>query len=76
METLGIDTTPEELDLMINEIDQDNNGEIDFDGTLPICAAMYSSRIWWSKSELSRIRCGHVKKSERFIHFRASEIRV
>ena len=32
MHTLGIDTTPEELDLMINEIDQDNNGAIDFNG--------------------------------------------
>lgn len=30
MDTLGIDATPEEIDLMINEIDQDNNGEIDF----------------------------------------------
>ena len=34
MDTLGIDTTPEELDLMITEIDQDSNGEIDFEGTL------------------------------------------
>ena len=32
MDTLGIDATPEEIDLMINEIDQDSNGEIDFDG--------------------------------------------
>ena len=32
MDTLGIDATPEEIDLMINEIDQDNNGEIDFSG--------------------------------------------
>jgi len=31
MDTLGIDATPEEIDLMINEIDQDSNGEIDFD---------------------------------------------
>ncbi|GMF19694.1 unnamed protein product [Phytophthora fragariaefolia] len=31
MDTLGIDTSPEEIDLMINEIDQDSNGEIDFD---------------------------------------------
>mmetsp|Transcript_11797 Transcript_11797/g.15404 ORF Transcript_11797/g.15404 Transcript_11797/m.15404 type:complete len:159 (+) Transcript_11797:195-671(+) len=30
MDTLGIDASPEEIDLMINEIDQDNNGEIDF----------------------------------------------
>ncbi|RHZ12412.1 hypothetical protein DYB37_001268 [Aphanomyces astaci] len=32
MDTLGINTSPEEIDLMINEIDQDSNGEIDFDG--------------------------------------------
>ncbi|KAF1786631.1 EF-Hand 1, calcium-binding site [Phytophthora cactorum] len=31
MDTLGIDTSPEEIDLMINEIDQDKNGEIDFE---------------------------------------------
>eukprot|EP00947_MAST-08B_sp_MAST-8B-sp1_P000093 g93.t1 len=31
MDTLGINATHEEIDLMINEIDDDNNGEIDFD---------------------------------------------
>ena len=31
MDTLGIHTTQEEIDLMIQEIDEDNNGEIDFD---------------------------------------------
>eukprot|EP00743_Colponemidia_sp_Colp-15_P002531 GILK01002743.1.p1 GENE.GILK01002743.1~~GILK01002743.1.p1 ORF type:complete len:168 (-),score=33.75 GILK01002743.1:747-1214(-) len=31
MATLGIKSTKEELDLMISEIDQDNNGEIEFD---------------------------------------------
>ncbi|CAM9355368.1 unnamed protein product, partial [Choristocarpus tenellus] len=31
MDTLGIDATPEEIDLMIDEIDQDSNGEIDFE---------------------------------------------
>ncbi|CBN74580.1 conserved unknown protein [Ectocarpus siliculosus] len=31
MDTLGIEATPEEVDLMIDEIDQDNNGEIDFE---------------------------------------------
>lgn len=30
MDTLGIQTTPEAIDLMINEIDKDNDGEIDF----------------------------------------------
>lgn len=32
MDTLGIEATPEEIDLMIKEIDQDSNGEIDFEG--------------------------------------------
>lgn len=31
MDTLGIDATPEEVDLMISEIDQDGNGNIDFE---------------------------------------------
>ena len=31
MDTLGINASAEEIDLMINEIDDDNNGEIDFD---------------------------------------------
>jgi calmodulin len=32
MDTLGIEATPEEIELMITEIDQDSNGEIDFEG--------------------------------------------
>ena len=31
MDTLGIRASKEEIDLMINEIDEDNNGEIDFE---------------------------------------------
>ena len=31
METLGIKTTPEELKLMVSEIDENGNGEVDFD---------------------------------------------
>lgn len=34
MDTLGIEATPEEVDLMIDEIDQDHNGEIDFEGAI------------------------------------------
>lgn len=30
MDTLGIDATPEEVDQMVSEIDEDNSGEIDF----------------------------------------------
>lgn len=32
MNTLGIDATPEEVELMVDEIDQDNSGEIEFEG--------------------------------------------
>jgi calmodulin len=31
MNTLGIDTSPEEIECMIEELDEDSNGEIDFD---------------------------------------------
>lgn len=31
MDTLGIDTSPEDIDYMIAEIDQDGTGEIDFE---------------------------------------------
>jgi calmodulin len=31
MDTLGIDATPDEIDAMIKEIDQDGNGDIDFE---------------------------------------------
>ena len=31
MDTLGIDASPEEIDAMISEIDQDGNGDIDFE---------------------------------------------
>ena len=68
MDTLGIDATPEEIDLMINEIDQDSNGEIDFEGGvtgyLSHRSSLYVAR---------RIRRGHVKKSKCHIHIRASE---
>jgi calmodulin len=47
MDTLGIDATPEEIDLMINEIDQDSNGEIDFEEFVAVMSrkvnASYSS---------------------------------
>jgi len=47
MDTLGIDATPEEIDLMINEIDTDNNGEIDFEEFVAVMSrkvnATYSS---------------------------------
>mmetsp|Transcript_25575 Transcript_25575/g.42680 ORF Transcript_25575/g.42680 Transcript_25575/m.42680 type:complete len:151 (+) Transcript_25575:52-504(+) len=31
MDTLGIDASPDEIDAMISEIDQDGNGDIDFE---------------------------------------------
>ena len=43
METLGIDATPEEIDLMIHEIDQDNNGEIDFEEFVAVMSRKVSA---------------------------------
>lgn len=53
MDTLGIEATPEEVDLMIDEIDQDNNGEIDFEGTrLNIHRALMIGYMWTSSQQL------------------------
>lgn len=52
MDTLGINATPEEVDLMVDEIDQDNNGEIDFGGTvllLYIQGAPYGTTVLYYK---------------------------
>ena len=68
METLGIFTTPEELDLMINEIDQDNNGEIDFDG---IIISMQSKGAVHLMPD--RICGRHVSQSQCFLHIGASQ---
>ena len=43
METLGIDATPEEIDLMIAEIDEDNNGVIDFDEFVAVMSRKVSA---------------------------------
>ena len=47
METLGIDATQEEVDMMISEIDTDDNGSIDFDEFVSVMSrrvdATYSS---------------------------------
>lgn len=43
MDTLGIDATPEEIDLMINEIDQDSNGSIDFDEFVAVMSRKVSA---------------------------------
>ena len=43
MDTLGIDATPEEIDLMIHEIDQDNNGEIDFEEFVAVMSRKVSA---------------------------------
>jgi calmodulin len=32
METLGIHASPDEIDMMVNEIDKNNDGEIQFEG--------------------------------------------
>ncbi|KAJ8603847.1 hypothetical protein CTAYLR_000292 [Chrysophaeum taylorii] len=43
MDTLGIDASPEEIDLMIHEIDQDSNGEIDFDEFVAVMSRKVSA---------------------------------
>ena len=43
METLGIDATTEEIDLMIAEIDEDNNGVIDFDEFVAVMSRKVSA---------------------------------
>lgn len=54
MNTLGIEATPEEVDLMVDEIDQDNSGEIDFEGTYTtcVCAALQFLKTYRSRSAL------------------------
>ncbi|CAK9010991.1 Calmodulin (CaM) [Durusdinium trenchii] len=70
MDTLGINATQEEIDLMINEIDQDSNGEIDFDEFVAVMSrkvnAMYTIdqvrgafRVFEDKS-----RPGHILPAE------------
>jgi len=47
MDTLGIDATPEEIDAMISELDQDGSGSIDFEEFVAVMSrklnATYSS---------------------------------
>ena len=43
METLGIDSTPEELDRMFNEVDLDGSGEIDFDEFMTVMSIKIAS---------------------------------
>lgn len=43
MDTLGIDASPEEIDQMIKEIDQDSNGEIDFDEFVAVMSRKVSA---------------------------------
>ena len=72
MDTLGIDATPEEIDLMINEIDQDSNGEIDFEEFVAVMSrkvnATYTSsqvksafKIFETATGESSCPAGHIK---------------
>ena len=72
MDTLGIDATPEEIDLMINEIDQDSNGEIDFEEFVAVMSrkvnATYTSsqvksafKIFETGKGESACPVGHIK---------------
>lgn len=62
MDTLGIEATPEEVDLMIDEIDQDNNGEIDFEGkvlrpSLKWCEVVQYTQIATWRQQRQDLRC-------------------
>lgn len=43
METLGINASPEEVELMINEVDEDQSGEIDFDEFVAVMSRKVNS---------------------------------
>lgn len=43
MDTLGIDASAEEIEMMIHEIDQDSNGEIDFDEFVAVMSRKVSA---------------------------------
>lgn len=43
LDTLGIDATPEEVDLMISEIDSDGNGDIDFEEFVAVMSRKVSA---------------------------------
>uniref|UniRef100_A0A7S1GDX7 Calmodulin n=1 Tax=Bicosoecida sp. CB-2014 TaxID=1486930 RepID=A0A7S1GDX7_9STRA len=43
METLGINASPEEVELMINEVDEDQSGEIDFEEFVAVMSRKVNS---------------------------------
>lgn len=45
MNTLGIDTSPEEIEQMIEELDEDSNGEIDFDEFVAVMGRKVSANF-------------------------------
>jgi hypothetical protein len=50
MDMLGIETDREQVEKMINEIDEDGNGEIDFDEFLLVLQMSQGGvhgRCWW-----------------------------
>lgn len=70
MDTLGIDATPDEIDLMISEIDEDSNGEIDFDEFVAVMSrkvkAKYTSRQVKNAFAVfsGKAPTGHIKSSD------------
>ena len=44
METLGINASHDEIDMMVSEIDEDSNGEIDFDEFVAVMARKVNAK--------------------------------
>jgi calmodulin len=60
MTTLGLKPTQDELNSMVDEIDQDGNGEIDFDG-------VHASQTWPWPSTAQRLDVHRVPCSAEFV---------
>ena len=57
METLGLKPNQEELDAMIREIDEDGNGEIEFDEFVQVLMLCFG--IQKMKTRLPLLACSH-----------------
>mmetsp|Transcript_10399 Transcript_10399/g.16969 ORF Transcript_10399/g.16969 Transcript_10399/m.16969 type:complete len:115 (+) Transcript_10399:348-692(+) len=72
MDTLGICATQEEIDLMINEIDQDSNGEVDFEEFVAVMSRKVNAK-YTSEQVQNAFRVFEDKKSPGVIMPRALE---
>merc|ERR1719456_312479 len=65
MDTLGIRTTPEELKLMVSEIDDNGNGEIDFEEFVQVmCRKVDTSYTSDEVRKAFRVFSGDAKQGE------------